>query len=72
MDNKQEKPQITKIAESLKDMYPGMKGFDRSSLYLMIQFYETYGHNTIVSSLLTQISWTNNAVILSRAEKTIR
>ena len=59
---------ITKIAESLKDMYPGIKGFDRSSLYLMIQFYETYSENEIVGPLARQISWTSNAIILKRTK----
>ena len=59
---------ITKIAENLKDVYPGMKGFDRSSLYLMIQFYETYGENEIVGPLVRQISWTSNVIILKRTK----
>ena len=31
----------------------------------MIQFYETYIGNEIVSTLLTQISWSNNVMIIS-------
>ena len=31
----------------------------------MIQFYETYAGNEIVSPLVSQISWTNNIVIFS-------
>ena len=31
----------------------------------MIQFYETYRDNLIVSPLATQISWTNNFIIFS-------
>ena len=31
----------------------------------MIQFYETYIGNGIVSTLLTQISWSNNVMIIS-------
>ena len=31
----------------------------------MIQFYETYKDNEIVSPLVTQISWTNNIIIFS-------
>jgi hypothetical protein len=31
----------------------------------MMQFYETYKDNEIVSTLLSQISWSNNLTILS-------
>lgn len=36
----------------------------------MIQFYETYRDNLIVSPLVTQLSWTNNLLIL-QGTKTI-
>ena len=36
----------------------------------MIQFYETYRGNIIVSPLVTQLSWTNNLLIL-QGTKTI-
>ena len=42
-----------------------MKGFNRAGIYRMKQFYETYKDNEIVSTLLTQISWSNNVIILS-------
>lgn len=31
----------------------------------MMQFYDTYKDNEIVSTLLSQISWSNNIAILS-------
>ena len=42
-----------------------MKGFTRRGIYSMKQFYETYKDNEFVSTLLTQISWSNNVKILS-------
>ena len=42
-----------------------MKGFTRRGIYRMKQFYETYKDNEFVSTLLTQISWSNNVKILS-------
>lgn len=59
---------ITNIANNLKSIYPEIKGFDRSSLYLMIQFYETYSENEIVGPLVRQIGWTNNVIILKRTK----
>lgn len=49
----------------MKREYPTMKGFNRRGIYRMKQFYETYKDNEIVSTLLTQISWSNNVRILS-------
>ena len=34
----------------------------------MVQFYQTYKDNEIVSPLVTQISWSNNLLILSGAK----
>lgn len=56
---------IENISKSIKSKYPTLKGFEKRGLYRMIQFYETYSENEIVSSLLTQISWTSHIMILS-------
>ena len=49
----------------MKREYPTMKGFNRREIYRMKQFYETYKDYEFVSTLLTQISWSNNVKILS-------
>jgi len=54
----------------LKVHYPNLKGFDRSGIYRMKQFYEIYKDNEIVATLLRQISWSNHKLILS-STKTI-
>ena len=59
---------IKTIALTIKQEYPTMKGITQRGLYRMMQFYKEYGHNVIVSSLLTQISWTNHLLILSGAK----
>ena len=56
---------IDKLVKFMKENYPNMKGFNRRGIYRMKQFYETYKDNEIVSELGTQISWTNNRIILS-------
>jgi len=35
------------------------RGFSRSSLFRMIQFYEVYPNNEIVASVMRQLSWTH-------------
>lgn len=56
---------IDSIADFIQGEFPGIKGFNRRGLYRMKQFYETYCDNEIVSPLVTQLSWTNNLLILS-------
>ena len=67
---------VDKLVEFMKREYPTMKGVNRRGIYRMKQFYETYKDNEIVSTLLTQISWTHNVMILgatnSIEEKDIR
>ena len=55
---------IELISKNIIAHYPNAKGFNRAGLYRMIQFYETYRDNVIVSPLVTQLSWTNNLLIM--------
>ena len=56
---------VDKLVDFMKREYPTMKGFNKRGIYRMKQFYETYKDFPIVSPLVTQISWTNNLLILS-------
>lgn len=56
---------VQKLADFFAANYPDLKGFNRRSLYRMKQFYELYKGNAKVSSLLTQLSWTNHLKIMS-------
>ena len=56
---------VDKLVDFMKREYPTMKGFNRAGIYRMKQFYETYKDNEIVSTLLRQLSWSNNVIILS-------
>ena len=56
---------VEKLANFLNENYPNLKGFNKRGIYRMKQFYETYKDNEFVSPLVTQISWTNNLLILS-------
>lgn len=59
---------IDTVAEELRNNLSYTKGFDRRSLYHMLQFYETYSDNEIVGPLAPQISWTNNLIILKQTK----
>lgn len=56
---------IENIAEKINKANPSLKGFDKRGLFRMMQFYETYKDNEILSPLVSQISWTNNLIIFS-------
>jgi len=59
---------IDEVANYISATAPTIKGFNRRGLYRMKQFYETYKDDEIVSALLTQISWTNHLLIMSKAK----
>ena len=56
---------VQKLADFFEENYPDLKGFNRRGLYRMKQFYELYKDNEKVSTLLTQLSWSNHLKIMS-------
>ncbi len=46
---------IDELAEVILNEHPDLKGFNRSGLYRMRRFYETYAGSKFVSTLLTQM-----------------
>ena len=52
----------------MKNNYPAIKGFTKRNIERMIQFYSTYKDDEIATPLVTQLSWTNNLLILSGAK----
>ena len=57
----------TKASNFMKNNYPNIKGFTKRNIERMIQFYKTYKDDKIASTLLTQLSWSSNMLILSNA-----
>lgn len=55
----------TKAANFMKTNYPEVKGFTKRNIERMVQFYKTYKDDKIATPLVTQLSWTNNLLILS-------
>ena len=56
------------IANFIQQEFPGIKGFTRRGLYRMKQFYEIYEEDKFVTTLLTQVSWSNHLAIISKAK----
>lgn len=59
---------IDEVANYISATAPTLKGFNRRGLYRMRQFYETYKDDEFVSPLVTQISWTNHLLIMSKSK----
>ena len=49
----------------MKNNYPNIKGFTKRNIERMIQFYKIYKDDKFATPLVTQLSWTNNLLIIS-------
>ena len=56
---------IQSLADFFAENYPEIKGFNRRGLYRMRQFYELYAKTKIMSTLLTQLSWSIHLKLMS-------
>jgi len=59
---------VDKAADYMVSNYPTIKGFNKRNLHRMVQFYKTYKDDEKVSTLLTQLSWSSNMLILSNTK----
>lgn len=60
---------VTQLAEHLAQSQPGLRGFTRSNLFRMRQFYETYHAEEKVAPLVRQLSWSHNVIIFSQSKR---
>jgi predicted nuclease of restriction endonuclease-like (RecB) superfamily len=51
---------VNQLAKYLKENQPDLKGFDRTGIYRMVKFYETYSSSEFVASLPPQLLNTEN------------
>lgn len=59
---------VAQLAEHLARTQPGLRGFTRSNLFRMRQFYEAYQGDEKVSPLVRQLPWTHNLIILNQSK----
>ena len=59
---------IDEVADYISKTNPTIKGFNRRGLYRMRQFYETYKDDEFVTPLVTQITWSNHLLIMSKSK----
>jgi predicted nuclease of restriction endonuclease-like (RecB) superfamily len=60
---------VDQLARYIARRHPDIKGFTRTSLFRMRQFYETYRSSKKVAPLVRQLSWSHNLLILSRCKR---
>ena len=60
---------VVQLAEHLAHTQPGLRGFTSRNLFRMRQFYEAYQGDEIVSTLLRQLPWTHNLIILNQSKR---
>ncbi len=59
---------VEQLAAFIARTQPGLRGFTRRNLFRMRQFYEIYRDQPIVPSLLTQLPWTHNLIIMGQTK----
>ncbi|MDR2408487.1 MAG: PDDEXK nuclease domain-containing protein [Bacteroidales bacterium] len=59
---------VEELANYIASQFGGMRGFSAQNIWRMKQFYETYSGKPILSTLLRELSWSNNLLIMSRTK----
>ncbi len=59
---------VQELADFIKLQDPTIKGFTARSIWRMKAFYETYNENEKLTTLSSQISWSNNLLIMSASK----
>lgn len=62
------KSTVQNLARYIQKAEPGIKGFSDKNLWRMKQFYEVYKNYPKLSTLLREISWSHNMIIMSKCE----
>lgn len=59
---------IEGLAEDIQNAFPSMRGFSERNLWRMRDLYLSYSDNEKLPSLLAEISWTHNIIILEKCK----
>ena len=60
---------VQQLADHIAQTQPGLRGFTKSNLFRMRQFYEAYEGNAKVAALPRLLSWTHNITILGQSKR---
>lgn len=59
---------VERLALDLRSEFPGIRGFSALNIWRMRQLYLEYRNNEKLSSLMTEIGWTHNLVIIQKCK----
>lgn len=59
---------VVELAKYIQQNEPNLKGFSDKNLWRMKQFFETYKDYPKLSTLLRELSWSNNLTIFTRCK----
>ncbi len=59
---------VENLAKDLQIEFPGIRGFSKSNLWAMSQFYLEYSNDEILQPLVGEISWTKHLLIMSKCK----
>jgi len=60
---------VAELSKQITANFGSIRGFSPQNIWRMKQFYETYKDSQILSTLLRELSWSNNLLVMSRAKK---
>jgi predicted nuclease of restriction endonuclease-like (RecB) superfamily len=61
---------VNQLAQHIAQTQPGLRGFTRPNLFRMKLFYETYRNDAAMQTLVMQLPWTHNLIIMGQAKRT--
>jgi len=59
---------VEKLASDLRKEFPGVRGFSSTNLWNMRGFYVSYRENIKLQSLIGEIGWTHNVMIIQKCK----
>jgi len=59
---------VEELSNHIAANFGNMRGFSPQNIWRMKQFYETYKDSQILSTLLRELSWSNNLLVMSRTK----
>lgn len=57
-----------RLADDLRDAFPGVGGFSRRNVFYMREFFLLYRDDAKVQPLVAQVGWSHNLIILQRCK----
>jgi predicted nuclease of restriction endonuclease-like (RecB) superfamily len=68
-DNGWGKGTVEALAEHIRRKQPNVRGYSASNLWRMMQFFETYRDQPKLATLLRELPWSHNLIIMSRCKR---